>query len=134
MRISIAAFTILAALSFAPVFGQKPRTLQPIRVEVVAQADGDDATELSRLVRAELRKTGDVVAATNNADFVVRLVSTRDDECNRYVVATLVITRSSGRVGVSIDTGRSLSGIAERLASKMNTDYFNPRRNSEEKK
>ncbi len=105
----------------------KPQTLEPIRVEVMAAADGGDGRELSRLVRMELQKTGNVIAATNKADFVVRMVVAKDEECGRYVAGTVIVTKSSGRFGHSIDTGRDLAGIAARIAAKMNTDYFNPR-------
>lgn len=106
---------VLLLLLSVAAYGQGP--LEPIRVSVT----GDDE-ELSSYFRKELRKRRDIIAATRDADVEIHLSALKlseEDVCAGFVVAVLVVDRKSGRLKLTIDTGPSLRGMAERAVAKM---------------
>lgn len=120
----------LLLLLSAPVFGQAP--VEPVKVTLATPEETAIDREFCRHVRAELNKLKRVAIVSQGANFNVHLAAAPITEGqNRtvvgYAAAVLVIDPKTMRFKLLVLTGPEMSGMARRLAEKLNREFFTKR-------
>jgi len=125
---------LLLSLLSVPVFAQK--AIEPVRVSLALAAENPSASDLefNDRLREEFNRLR-LAITTRRGDYDITVATTRitvEGKPKGYACAVLIMD-AHRRFRLSVETGSSLLGMAQDLATYLDKEYFQTKRRGNER-